>query len=773
MQVLLGGSLFKPFVQFFAGIGDVVISGLQYFMMGTSSLWSVELPVDHAYVEYLEKKVDESGPEITTITINGKKLNKGWVTWDGEYDDITVPNVLYAPEMIFSNKVPGLDINFIQEPDANKYQSVEEGMPAKTSSSSVLHSVVSTWYMAFRNIAIVGLLSILVYIAIRIIISSNGEEKAKYKQRIMDWLVALCLLFVLHYMMSFIITITEEVTKVFEKAQVINVEVANGSQPIEGTDDRDNVDFKFQTTLMGYIKFMVQMEDIFEMAVYTVLYLSLVVYTIMFTVMYLKRVLYIAFLTMIAPLVALTYPLDKISDGKAQAFDMWMKEYIFNAIMQPMHLALYTMLIGASMQLATENPIYALVAMGFIIPADKFIRKMFGFEKAQTAGQSKGFATGALTMSALNKLTSGGKKGNSEGDGSGDSGGSSGNGQVRTSGGNPDMDVISSGGGNSNGDDEPERDEDHQRLLDDRAEYQRMVDDENASDLDREEAQANIGYIDDDMEARGYNTNEREEIGQGTGARETTTVGGTAGGFGAGMAAVARKKGRTLKRNLSNMPGNVGKGAIRYTGKVAGAGVRALGMGALAAIPLAVSAVTSGDPMGEIKTMGAIMASGAAGGWKSGGQKAESIRQGVIDDKKTYDNATTTYEERKKKEVNKKYSQMAQDEQTISDIRNKLQKSGRNDKPEKWLKDNEGTIKGYYENGVKDINTIYNVEELKDQHGFSDEYGHEVAKEADRLGDKTNDKTYMQDYKKDLVDNGATRNDSNRFARMLTAARKD
>ena len=37
-----------------------------------------------------------------------------------------------------------------------------------------------------------------------------------------------------------------------------------------------------------------------------------------------------AFLTLIAPLVALTYPIDKMNDGQAQAFNRWMKEYIFN-----------------------------------------------------------------------------------------------------------------------------------------------------------------------------------------------------------------------------------------------------------------------------------------------------------------------------------------------------------------------------------------------------------------------------------------------------------
>ena len=50
---------------------------------------------------------------------------------------------------------------------------------------------------------------------------------------------------------------------------------------------------------------------------YLILYLILVVFTIMFTVRYMKRVIYVAFLTLIAPMVAMTYPLDKIKDRKS------------------------------------------------------------------------------------------------------------------------------------------------------------------------------------------------------------------------------------------------------------------------------------------------------------------------------------------------------------------------------------------------------------------------------------------------------------------------
>ena len=52
-----------------------------------------------------------------------------------------------------------------------------------------------------------------------------------------------------------------------------------------------------------------------------------------------------------------------------------------NVILQPVHLLLYMSLIGAASDLVAKNPLYALVAIGFLIPAEKFIKNMFGLNK--------------------------------------------------------------------------------------------------------------------------------------------------------------------------------------------------------------------------------------------------------------------------------------------------------------------------------------------------------------------------------------------------------
>ena len=93
-----------------------------------------------------------------------------------------------------------------------------------------------------------------------------------------------------------------------------------------------------------------------------------------------------AFLTLVAPLISITYPIDKISDGKAQAFNIWLREFIFNALLQPFHLLIYTIFLGSSIEIATENPIFAILFLAFISPAEKLLRKMFGFDKSETTG---------------------------------------------------------------------------------------------------------------------------------------------------------------------------------------------------------------------------------------------------------------------------------------------------------------------------------------------------------------------------------------------------
>lgn len=250
--------------------------------------------------------------------------------------------------------------------------------------------------------------------AIRIILSSTAGETAKYKEMLKDWVLALCMLFVMHYLMSFLLSMASSVTDIVDTSSILTAgtdqdifmtNVRFGAQKAVNADGEDDVGMQFG---------------------YTIIYLVLVFYTVIFTWKYLMRLIYLAFLTMIAPLVAVTYPIDKISDGKAQAFTMWFREYLYNVLLQPMHMILYTILITSVADFAEQNMIYACAAIGFLLPAEKLVKSMFGFNKAEGGGLSAAITGGALfgTMSSLTKNAFGQIPGSGKSSGSGGSGGS-------------------------------------------------------------------------------------------------------------------------------------------------------------------------------------------------------------------------------------------------------------------------------------------------------------------------------------------------------------
>ena len=255
-----------------------------------------------------------------------------------------------------------------------------------------LQATIATWYNALRRIALVGLLSALVYVGIRIVLSStSAKEKAKYKSMLKNWIVAICLLFTLHYIMSITITVVNKINEVISVSSI--------------SADGEDV---LMTSLRNKI---LNGEEWNVVLTYVVIYFVLAVYTVKYTIQYVKRVAYMAFLTMIAPLITLTYPLDKIKDNKAQAFDMWIKDYVFFALIQVVHLLIYYIFLGSAIDLASEgNWLFAIVAIGFITPAEKLIKKMFGFEKSKTLGSMAAGATGALMVNALQGISKGGQK---------------------------------------------------------------------------------------------------------------------------------------------------------------------------------------------------------------------------------------------------------------------------------------------------------------------------------------------------------------------------
>lgn len=465
-QADFGGALLEPVCDLLLAVGDIA----NFLVSKTAGVKSRIIPgTTDANLEKIQEEECNGFSNAKEIQayFGGKlirkevKLSKYSPEQAAEDDidyipatNIVYPHVKITPMEIFSGRVALLDANFFQEVNddykARMLGAGEVGEDSDTGNSTVadLKETISTWYQALRMIAIVGLLSVLVYVGLRMVTSAVATDKAKYKEMFVDWVIALCLVFFLHYIMVFTMTMVQEVQNLFisgpstsstnndaNKKTINTILLVYRNETLVPKDTGNNNDIvdtpvdsgtgnfdttvpseyetlvtekAFPTNLTGYNRVLAGNPDAIPKLTYTIMYLALTFYTVYFFFIYIKRVIILTFLTIIAPLVALTYPIDKVKDSKAQAFEFWLREYIVNAMIPIIHLVLYTVLVTSAIDLAVKSPLYAICVLAFIVPAEKIVKEMFGI-KSSTAPALGGFAGGALAAQMVQKLGKGGK----------------------------------------------------------------------------------------------------------------------------------------------------------------------------------------------------------------------------------------------------------------------------------------------------------------------------------------------------------------------------
>ena len=442
-----GGTLLTPIKKLCYTVGDAIMTIAQKIVIGNKF----------------------TVPCANVTPVGDKGTGEGHDAWDDAGDNnIKYPAYLYlTPESIFRNQIASLNPNFINA--INMDGTLEKAlggdddvvMDGKTSTShadnveknlNVLRSTIAKWYVAIRNFSLVGLLSVLVYIGIRVVISSTASDKAKYKQMISSWVGAICLIFLLHYIMAFTFTLTENLTDLFnsnmgnpgiklpsvvgddakftfndktnnEKFSEVLSKLQGEHLVIKGNVFNANNEITGVANLMQYARLYANLNGASGLG-YTITYLFLVGFTVIYFAKYIGRFIRIAFLTLIAPLITLTYPIDKLNDGQAQAFNMWLKEFTFNVLIQPFHLLIYMIFISSALEFANSNIIYTIVVLRFMTQAEKLLRKMFGFEKASTMGAFSGAAAGSMLANVAGKIGNKVAKGKGGSGGNGGSGGS-------------------------------------------------------------------------------------------------------------------------------------------------------------------------------------------------------------------------------------------------------------------------------------------------------------------------------------------------------------
>ncbi|MCR5186099.1 MAG: hypothetical protein K6D97_03160 [Clostridia bacterium] len=321
---------------------------------------------------------------------------------DGE---LTFTDRLFiSPVIVFFDKLPIFSVDFFN---------------LDSPSTGAVHDfrmTIATWYYAMRLIAAAILLVMLIYVGIRMAISTIAREQAVYKQMLVDWIVSMGILYLLHYFIIFVITLNQAFVQMIWKV-LDNEEAASGVSDFNFALLEQALAFsglKEQTSAFPVEK--INNINNFMSMVALIVFTLLLFQTIKFMLIYTKRMITIGFLILISPLITVTYAMDKMGDGKAQALGNWLKEFCYNIFIQPFHCIIYAAFADCAFNLvsmkviesnqiglgtAVGNGVLAIMSLLFINQAEKFVYKLFGFGNARSLTSAA--ASAAMVATAYRK----------------------------------------------------------------------------------------------------------------------------------------------------------------------------------------------------------------------------------------------------------------------------------------------------------------------------------------------------------------------------------
>ena len=377
----------------------------------------------------------------------------------------------------------------------------------------------------------------------------------------------------------------------------------------------------------------------------------------------------------------------------------------------------------------------ALVAIGFLIPAEKFVKSMFGLDKATSTSSFGSFAGGALAMQGLQKLASaGGKKGSGNGGKNSGNGEGVNSGEGRTRFATPldsdagSLNTITAGNGDEDDSIDAQRREERSLWAD-------MANDENETEQNRLDAQREMARIDGMMAPPQIPDNQQEATDQIENESQQPKSNWQT------ITGIARNK----MKKYSGQKGQIARkalvGGARIAGKATGiVGGTMLGVGA---------GITTGD-MSKVFSYGAA---GAVAGNTIGSKAGNLVDAGWNAASRTKDFVKNKKNEWDEEKYGLKYVQQKQAEEQNK----KAAKEFKNDKKEQERFKQLATKMSYndnYENlmdaaidlkkaGVKDdmIENVIEAEYKKDGkiQGASHEMYKDVAAFATKKGfDKSN-----------------------------------
>ncbi len=391
--------------------GEEDLGALKYTTYGSS--WDNNKKVNYQGAQ----SVTETEAKITTTASSYKNVQGGQVS---ALQKVMVWLIIYGVADTFKNIISlfvgavSIDSLLFNEYAQTKLSFYKENSAGDSNplfhnsdgTSSQISKVINMYFDAFRGIAYIFYIMILLYVGIRILISATGREKEKYKSLLESWLIGLLILTFFPLVIKYTILLNESLVQlvrdeirdgklsgqsgsVFPKVK--DVDQAMLETMGENTDSND---------LMAVFRSKA-LED-FDLG-YAFIYLFLLKELISFLFVYYKRMITIVFLLILFPFVAMSYVFDKVKDGQAQIFTAWFRELLLNIFTQFFHAILYCAIMFIIIALKTgsdgANIILVMVGLGYLRKGDSLLHAIFPtLLKGGGAGTTKDIADTAKTM---------------------------------------------------------------------------------------------------------------------------------------------------------------------------------------------------------------------------------------------------------------------------------------------------------------------------------------------------------------------------------------
>lgn len=363
----LAGILTYVFRAQFIGWGNIIEELVNLAINEATGMETVTVEKDE------ENSGEDSDEQITSTPGTGNLYTPSATNTMWSTNRINIEDIIY-------NRVPLLDVNFL-DVKLDRYRKIEESKKAQASDGEeiqvisedsivyALRANIAKWYIVIRQICIIVLLLLLIYLGIRLAISTVASDKAKYKGMLVAWLTSFIVVFCIHYFMIIVIEINEVLVDIFAEVSqnaIENSDNGTGSQSIYDT--------------MRTRAYSLKLSEGFPA---TIFYMVLIYFLIRFLFIYIKRYFTIMILALMGPIMSLKNCFDKISTGKSKSMSKWMYDFALNVFLQTIHAIIYCMFMVIAFDLATNSVagfIMSLIVLNFIFKAEKIFMNIFNFE---------------------------------------------------------------------------------------------------------------------------------------------------------------------------------------------------------------------------------------------------------------------------------------------------------------------------------------------------------------------------------------------------------